>query len=192
MNTGMQDAFNLAWKLALVAGGLAEPDVVLDSYSLERSAVATEVLADSGRLTRVGTARNPLLQDLRNFVAHTLLGFEPVQHAMAERLSETAIIYPAGPLTTGTAEGLDGPVPGQRIVGYPPYGGESVPKFALLAADEGAAQDILVRYAALLEPALRAPPDPKGIWIVRPDGYVGLAARAGQWSAVGDYLDRIA
>ena len=44
MNTGMQDACNLAWKLALVChGGCAEAPL-LDSYSLERSAVGDEVL----------------------------------------------------------------------------------------------------------------------------------------------------
>ena len=38
MNTGMQDAFNLSWKLAMVARGIAKPSL-LDSYSVERSAV---------------------------------------------------------------------------------------------------------------------------------------------------------
>ena len=47
MNTGMQDAFNLAWKLALVEQGLASPDL-LDSYSVERSAVAKGILEEFG------------------------------------------------------------------------------------------------------------------------------------------------
>ena len=51
MNTGMQDAFNLAWKLALVVRG-ACGERLLDSYSPERSAVGDEVLTTAGTLTR--------------------------------------------------------------------------------------------------------------------------------------------
>ena len=51
MNTGMQDACNLAWKLALVCRGLAGTEPLLESYSIERSAVGRQVLADAGRLT---------------------------------------------------------------------------------------------------------------------------------------------
>src|SRR5262249_5612961 len=51
MNTGMQDACNLAWKMALVRRGLAVPEPLLDSYSIERSAVGRQVLKEAGRLT---------------------------------------------------------------------------------------------------------------------------------------------
>jgi 2-polyprenyl-6-methoxyphenol hydroxylase-like FAD-dependent oxidoreductase len=44
MNTGMQDAFNLAWKLALVCRGEGRPEPLLDSYSAERSAIGDVVL----------------------------------------------------------------------------------------------------------------------------------------------------
>src|ERR1700758_2709718 len=61
MNTGMQDAFNLAWKLALVIRGAAG-DHLLDSFSSERSKVGVEVLKTAGRLTTVGTMKNPIAQ----------------------------------------------------------------------------------------------------------------------------------
>src|SRR5262249_14718643 len=67
MNTGMQDAFNLAWKLALVIEGSARPSL-LDSYSPERSAVGDRVLKNAGRLTEAAILRNPLLQSIRNTV----------------------------------------------------------------------------------------------------------------------------
>ena len=54
MNTGMQDAFNLAWKLALVVQREAKPEI-LESYAEDRSPVAKQVLADSGRLTSIMT-----------------------------------------------------------------------------------------------------------------------------------------
>src|SRR5207302_4442356 len=61
MNTGMQDTWNLAWKLALVQAGRARPDL-LDSYSQEREEVGEMVLRNAARLTRVATLRNPVGQ----------------------------------------------------------------------------------------------------------------------------------
>jgi len=58
MNTGMQDAFNLAWKLALVIRHSCG-DRLLESYSPERSKVGDQVLKDAGRLTTIGTLRTP-------------------------------------------------------------------------------------------------------------------------------------
>jgi 2-polyprenyl-6-methoxyphenol hydroxylase-like FAD-dependent oxidoreductase len=52
MNTGMQDAFNLSWKLAAVVSGQAG-DTLLDSYEAERVPVADSVIAFTHRLTKV-------------------------------------------------------------------------------------------------------------------------------------------
>src|SRR5262249_444106 len=49
MNTGMQDAFNLAWKLALVQRGQGQAEPLLGSYSVERSAVGDHVLKNAER-----------------------------------------------------------------------------------------------------------------------------------------------
>ena len=57
MNTGMQDAFNLAWKLALASRGLCAAEPLLASYSLERSAVAKMVLEQTGRTTTMALMR---------------------------------------------------------------------------------------------------------------------------------------
>lgn len=69
MNTGIQDAHNLAWKLALVAHGAARP-ALLDSYEAERRPVAAELLRGTDAATRgVGQAvkfRNPLAVGLRD------------------------------------------------------------------------------------------------------------------------------
>ena len=66
MNTGMQDAFNLAWKLAMVMHGAAKPSL-LDSYSIERSAVGDRVLRNATQLTDIALMRNPVAQAARNF-----------------------------------------------------------------------------------------------------------------------------
>lgn len=68
MNTGMQDAINLAWKLAMVVQGDAG-ERLLDSYSPERSAVGDMVLRNATALTDVATLTNPAAQAARNLVA---------------------------------------------------------------------------------------------------------------------------
>jgi 2-polyprenyl-6-methoxyphenol hydroxylase-like FAD-dependent oxidoreductase len=191
MNTGMQDAFNLAWKLALVEHALAGPEL-LESYSPERSAVAAQVLSDSGRLTRVAMARNHVVQDLRNFVAHRILGLSGTQHALADRLSEITVGYPDSPLNAGSARGLKGPRAGERILAGRPFGAGDRPRFALMSKDDGDARAVLRDHAPLLEPDLRSPPDDAGIWLVRPDGYVAATARAGEWQIIRDSLAKIA
>jgi 2-polyprenyl-6-methoxyphenol hydroxylase-like FAD-dependent oxidoreductase len=59
MNTGIQDAYNLAWKLALVVRGRA-PQSVLDSYERERRAVAEDVVT----VTRTMTEQFEVFRDL--------------------------------------------------------------------------------------------------------------------------------
>src|SRR5919107_4964937 len=56
MHTGMQDAFNLGWKLAIAVHGEAAPGL-LDSYHAERHPVAAGVIKQTTRLTALGTVR---------------------------------------------------------------------------------------------------------------------------------------
>src|SRR5262249_22740839 len=65
MNTGMQDASNLAWKLALAVRGQATP-ALLESYSTERHPIGKKILATTDRLTWMMTLRNPILRWGRN------------------------------------------------------------------------------------------------------------------------------
>jgi 2-polyprenyl-6-methoxyphenol hydroxylase-like FAD-dependent oxidoreductase len=190
MNTGMQDAFNLAWKLALVEQGQAGP-WLLDSYSVERSAVAEQILSDSGRMTSISMIRNHLAQNLRSFFAHQIFGISAVQHAIADRLSEITIGYPNSPLNAGFAKGLHGSQPGQRFIADRPFGAGDTPRFALVAKDGVEARTRVERHSALLESEIRAPSDVNGIWLVRPDGYVAATARTGDWQVIDDTLANI-
>src|SRR5262249_4756876 len=88
MNTGMQDAFNLAWKLALVQRGRAKAEPLLGSYSIERSAVADQVLRGAGAITTLSTRRNPFAQYLRNHIAPVLASFGFVQDRIRDALCE--------------------------------------------------------------------------------------------------------
>jgi 2-polyprenyl-6-methoxyphenol hydroxylase-like FAD-dependent oxidoreductase len=99
MNTGMQDAFNLAWKLALANRGRGKIDALLNSYSVERSAVGDQVLHAAGRMTVVATLRNPVAQYLRNHVAGVAMSFGFVQDKFKNALCELSINYRHSPLS---------------------------------------------------------------------------------------------
>ena len=57
MNTGLQDAYNLGWKLALVIGGRADPRI-LDSYGAERVPIAERLLRTTDRGFRLVVTDN--------------------------------------------------------------------------------------------------------------------------------------
>jgi 2-polyprenyl-6-methoxyphenol hydroxylase-like FAD-dependent oxidoreductase len=187
MNTGMQDAINLAWKLALVSRGLAGPEPLLASYSTERSAVGRQVLANAGRLTAVATLQGEMLQALRNRIASLVLGLSPARRVMTNQLAELSIGYPDSPLTEhGHHRG--GPAAGERAPAMAsPVGAGDTPRFALFGA--GDASELIAQYPALLEPTLRPPFADGGIWLVRPDGYVATVAT--HWAEIGAYLERV-
>jgi len=191
MNTGMQDAFNLAWKLALVVRGACD-EHLLDTYSPERSAVGDEVLKAAERLTLIGTMKNPALQSIRNLVGHFAFGFPPVQHAFADSMTEVAIGYPDSPLNGPGLRGGSGPKPGERVCPTGdkfPVGSGEKPLFALFAEENGAVANLLQRFNGVLEPELRTPFSRDGIWLVRPDGYVACSAHDA--GVIAEYLDGV-
>ena len=187
MNTGMQDAINLAWKLALVHQGAAGIRL-LDSYSIERRKVGARVLRNATRLTRAANLSNPLLQALRNHAIKLLLGFHGIRETMAEMLSEIDIAYAGCPLSVGPHAG-DRLSP-EHYAGAPP--GKDAPLFVLYAADPTKGDALAARYPALLEARTRPPHDSRHLLIVRPDGYTGLVADANDWDAAANYLDQLA
>jgi 2-polyprenyl-6-methoxyphenol hydroxylase-like FAD-dependent oxidoreductase len=192
MNTGMQDAFNLAWKLALVILGTGN-ERLLDSYSPERSKVGDEVLKSAERLTVVGTMHNPVAQIVRNLVGHIMLGLPPVQREIADTMSEVSIGYPNSPLNGSRLQGSAGPEPGERLVpaiDQKPVGAGNRPLFALFAEPTAALHEMIQRFEGLLDPVIRPPLSREGIWLVRPDGYVACSSKDA--ATVASYLDGIA
>jgi len=195
MNTGMQDAFNLAWKLALVVHGHAKPEL-LDSYSPERSAIGEQVLRNAGRLTEIGITRNRLLQELRNVAVSTLGQFAMVQQRIVDQLTEVDLEYPDSPLTQSP-----------RGTARHPAGGERAVDVALLESDGGDARlhELLAtgRFAVLsvgaprvaLPDALRALAtsataaetdhyDSGHVYLIRPDAYVAMSTGATDIGAI--------
>lgn len=78
MNTGIQDIYNLAWKLALVHKGLAK-NSLLDSYHIERHPIAAKVLKKTGTMTNLIMMTNPWLINLRNFILQTVMSFDSIK-----------------------------------------------------------------------------------------------------------------
>jgi 2-polyprenyl-6-methoxyphenol hydroxylase-like FAD-dependent oxidoreductase len=192
MNTGMQDAFNLSWKLALVCRGLARADALLDTYSAERSPVARQVLRDTGRLTAVGVLRGGLAQAIRNHAASLLAGLSSVRRTMAETLTELSIGYPDSPLSRRVSHVRGGPDAGERAPVGDPVGTGDTPRFTLFAPPGPESAALIARHAALVEANPRPPFAADGIWLVRPDGYVALVAGLNGWSSAEEYLASLA
>jgi hypothetical protein len=140
MNTGIQDAYNLAWKLALVTRGRA-PEALLDSYEAERLPVAKDLLARTDSMMRgmatVAPLKNAIAVAMRNQFLGMVTGFSFVTQRMVRGLSMTEIAYPSSPIvredrptlwrTDVVASGVteapgladwaafgDGPAPGER------------------------------------------------------------------------------
>jgi hypothetical protein len=114
MNTGIQDAINLGWKLALVSAGLADPRL-LDSYEPERAPVGRMVLRFTDRAFTVATSPSPVVRFARTQLAPWLVPL--VLRLTAGRaygfrtVSQLAIRYRRSPLSV---EGPDAPRHGPR------------------------------------------------------------------------------
>lgn len=104
LNTGIQDAYNLIWKLALVHRGLA-PSALLDTYEAERHPVGSRMIDGVRRATRGLTLRRGLLQWVRNRVAALLLRFARVRNLMGAQLGMMLLRY-APNLAATTSAGV--------------------------------------------------------------------------------------
>jgi 2-polyprenyl-6-methoxyphenol hydroxylase-like FAD-dependent oxidoreductase len=101
MNTGIQDAFNLAWKLALVERGAAD-EALLDSYEAERLPIARGVLATTDAATRgLGTfagLRNPIAVGLRNQLVAFVTKLDAFRHRVGQNVSMIEVRYRESPI----------------------------------------------------------------------------------------------
>ena len=100
MNTGIQDAMNLAWKLALVVHKKS-PESLLDSYNEEREPVAKMVLSLTDRLTRLASLQGTLGQQLRDALVPMLTGIHLVEDRIAETMAEIGIHYRHSSIVSG-------------------------------------------------------------------------------------------
>jgi 2-polyprenyl-6-methoxyphenol hydroxylase-like FAD-dependent oxidoreductase len=91
MNTGLQDAANLSWKLA------AGDDSLLDTYEAERHPVGKLVLRSSGAIIRMAMIRSRAGRTARNVLGGAALRLPPIAHKAAGTISGIGIDYPRAP-----------------------------------------------------------------------------------------------
>lgn len=115
MNTGMQDAYNLGWKLALVLQGLA-PKKILDSFNEERHPVVKNIVHQTDQLTRLFLLRNPVLQWLRNTILRPLLNTKTINHKIATHVAMLDQYYPKSSIIYyRSIMSNRSPQPGERV-----------------------------------------------------------------------------
>ena len=164
MNTGLQDAANLSWKLAAVLRGA--PDELLDTYHAERHPVGKAVLRSSGAIIRAAMIKSSAGQAVRGMVARTVLSIPHLAAKITGQLTGIGYTYPA---PSGAHE-----LVGTRAEDVPLAGGGRLyealrgQRFVLLGeADINGWQD----RVDVAQPATPGGP----LVLVRPDGYVGWA-----------------
>lgn len=97
MNTGMQDAANLAWKIALVERGGANAQL-LETYQLERHPIGAAVVKYTSRMLKGAMATNSIVRALRGTVMHLALAVPAVQRKLGSALADDLVTYRGGPL----------------------------------------------------------------------------------------------
>jgi 2-polyprenyl-6-methoxyphenol hydroxylase-like FAD-dependent oxidoreductase len=98
MNTGIQDAFNLGWKLALAARDQAVPGL-LDTYQAERHPIARSVLRGTHLGTRLVLAQNPLMRAIREWTVPAIVNIPSVRRRILTAVSQLSINYRSSSLS---------------------------------------------------------------------------------------------
>ncbi|MEE4250600.1 MAG: FAD-dependent monooxygenase [Alcanivoracaceae bacterium] len=118
MNTGIGDAFNLAWKLALFLRGIGGGRL-LDSYERERRPVAKAMLYSVDVLSRTSFARNLLLRTGRDWILKFLNDHPRMAAGLLRRASQLDTAYSDSPQVaqgpSGWPASKHGPLPGERM-----------------------------------------------------------------------------
>jgi 2-polyprenyl-6-methoxyphenol hydroxylase-like FAD-dependent oxidoreductase len=119
MNTGIQDAWNLGWKLALVSRGVAD-EALLDTYDAERRPIGGLVVRFTDRAFSVATSTNPLVRTLRTQLVPRMLPlalrFDRAVAAGFRTVSQLNISYRSSPAVQEGPPALRrGPRAGDRL-----------------------------------------------------------------------------
>ncbi|MFD4876496.1 FAD-dependent monooxygenase [Streptomyces sp. NPDC058420] len=171
MNTGIQDAGNLAWKLHAVLTGLA-PAALLDTYHHERHPVAADLVSFTNQFAKLATLRDPAGALLRDNVLAAAASTPRFTDWITTKLSQLDLGYTQEP-------DLGAPRVGQRVPPgtVPPAG----LRWTLAVPGDGDPHDhdaLAVRHVRRLPTSL----------LVRPDGY--LAGHSVPTTAA-EVLDRL-
>jgi hypothetical protein len=199
MNTGLGDAVNLAWKLAMVLAGRA-PDDVLDTYETERIAFAQRLVATTDRAFTFVTNDGPLARlvrlELVPQILPRIMAHESARRFMFRTISQIEIEYRSSALSAGRAGEIHG---GDRLPWIPD-------NFAPLAslewqahvygdlrpgiADACRSLGLPFHVFPWTDVAEHAGVARDAIYLVRPDGYVALADSSADAASLRDYFTK--
>lgn len=115
MNTGIQDAYNLAWKLALVIQGKAKP-IILGTYNSERHPVGEAVLRATTLMTHIVALHNRLLIAIRNWFISHAMKIKRLQEKFIDNVSQLKIHYQANILVDDCLGNQPGPRAGTSML----------------------------------------------------------------------------
>jgi len=169
MNTGLQDVWNLAWKLDLAVRGHATEEL-LESFTAERRPVIKSVIETTDFMTKAMGTPSKLAQALRDTMIPMVSRLAPFQHAFVERLSELGIHYSGSPIVEGA---------GKRYFNDSVRGGKLLHRFVLMLGSDAeqsvqaAAKQLADSMSDVMELKLEVM---KGMRLIRPDGYIAFSA----------------
>jgi 2-polyprenyl-6-methoxyphenol hydroxylase-like FAD-dependent oxidoreductase len=167
MNSGIGDAVNLAWKLALVVRDGVDP-LLLDTFADEREAVGRALLAATDYGNRVAFNANTMVRALRNAVLPVATHLPLVTERLRENVAQLRIAYPHSRLSVNGSPARRGLRAGMRVPGARPAGYR--PQTIVLHPKDQAAAITLV---------------------LRPDGYAGYVSDGAHAGGAVTYLRNV-
>lgn len=203
MNTGIQDSFNLGFKIASVIKNELHP-FILKTYEEERSLVAKQVLEVTENMTRLMMSASGILLKLRNFLFPQILRFKCVRKKLLNKLSQLSVNYRGSTLSYGK-------LGGNRINNQEIYivDGNKVwiydllkyPRFQLLVRAKEAEKEfnlalslknrIMRQFHGKIEVHLFEGSLSDDLILIRPDQYIAFSSSMDDSSHLLAYLKRI-
>ena len=197
MNTGIGDAYNLAWKLAFVVQGKAD-ESLLDTYNSERLEIAKRLLETTDRAFEFGTGDDFVTRFIRShvlpLVAQYALRLDLVKQTVFPLISQTGINYRTGDLSVHAGDANFNVKAGDRMP-YFRIGEKSIydflhePKFHLLFFSDDENKELFEQIEKYdewidcqnfaLAPRVREifGTDESFALLLRPDNHIGLISK---------------
>jgi 2-polyprenyl-6-methoxyphenol hydroxylase-like FAD-dependent oxidoreductase len=209
MNTGIQDGYNLAWKIAMSLRGAANAKI-LESYNQERLENAENLLKTTDRFFNLVASPEPILSYLRThvfpYIAGAAFSLDAVKKFVFPRVSQIGINYRSSPLSVNSASfdvNEGDRMPYFEIEGASVYDRLRAPKFHLLTFSDGQSESSKPteewrnKYADLVDfHELPLYPNIAEIFgadksfsvLLRPDNYIGTISSDVSTNIVENYL----
>jgi hypothetical protein len=215
MNTGIQDAGNLIWKISLVQCGRARRSL-LDSYDAERKPISDALVKTTAVALRAATSSNWLLEHVRDLLMARVASLDAVQDRLRGAVSEigihyrhSAIVHDAGG-NSGLRAGDRAPdcevtdetgthfrifdllrEPLHTVIAAQPSTGTDLPRLARLLAHYRDIMQGSVLKDGDAEFRTQYVPGGSMLYVVRPDGYIGFRGKCSDIDALEKWAQQV-